>query len=1001
MRFAGACIVILINEGGDKNRSYSRITPAIKDARKLMKQLVWDADVTLAELKDFVDAYPTKKLVVIFPFAVVAGAVYEGKDFVKERTEEELKKDTIFLTYDSIQMHFGATRVPGLIIGAAVGKVGKRNETYKWCHHCDESYRYVHSEGTTPHECPDSRSYLLKKKSMICPTCHVIVTGRCYACRGRECRTCGSNYENNTFHTCLFMTRSALNSHFENEELDVDVDDEDEFFKPADNDYRIIIADLESAMYRVESTRQVITKFNFTEDGKYDPDGFVELDEDGEPDTDIAIYGFEHIEQRANLCYAEDGCDDSVKKMFKGENCLLEFIDWVTSYNDGKNIVLFHYGSGYDTRLIFSAAHKRYKTQLKAPIIRGTKFLELKIGNAIFRDSILHIPGSLESLGKAFKPPGGLIKGNFPILFNTVENVGKVFDTVPDLEYFAIPKDKAKYDALVKWRDEFEGPWDFDKEIAKYVIADVQVLKFVVMEFHRNVVKATGGSPWYRATAPSFVHEYLKVQVTKLMDLPDPKGPDYAAAVKDRVEDFWPILEPYEDSFARRCLRGGRTDVIQMKRVLTPEEIDRGCKILYIDVNSMYPGVQMSEQFPVGKPRIEIYDPRYVPCRKHEMDQKCGCIMLWRSKFAKFKYYTMDIQPTAEEILEDEDFFGFGCFTTIPPKDIPIALNVVFSEDEKKCLATLRDEDHVEKFETSETLKLMLANGYKLVKVHAFHRYKKAESLWKRAGFGDLIMEKMKVGGYAPESLAEREYLEAVYEERFGMGELIRNSWDDWSPDKAKKIVYKVLINSAWGKHVQRLLMTECELFNFSTDLARVYDFWENIQAGNYKFKNGTFLGANLVMNRFEKARGTVKPDLHNCYSPAAIMVPEYGRLQLVKQLMKLPEPLYHDTDSVICFYDPFNHEEIETSDILGDWGEEDVSVTGIVEYCAMGPKTYALKMKDGSTVVKAKGVNLNYATSDLVNFDVMMEIVDSYLEKRNPTVVRVGVGLFRFLLLR
>lgn len=986
-------VLFLFTLGSDKNKSYNRLTPAIKDARKLMEELNWPSTVTIAGLKDFITKYPTKKLVVIVPQAIVPLAVYIGSEFDSAREEKLLKDDTIFLTLCGIQKHYGATKTPGIIVGNAHKAKASQSTpaSWSWCHHCNEPYN---NRCPTLHTCEDARNYFSAKKPRPCPDCNMVVTGRCYNCQGRECGTCASTYPNNTYHRCLFMTRKTLNSHFENEDHNIDEDD-DEFFKPAENGYRLIIADLESAMYSVSSNRQSIQHFMFTEDGKYDPDGVVDVDpDDGSPETDIAFYGFQHIEQRANYCYAEDGCDDTVQKMFKGENCLMEFIQWVTAYNDGKNIVLFHYGSGYDARLIFAAAHKHFKTEVKAPIIRGTKFLELKIGKTIFRDSILHIPGSLNSLGESFKPPGGLLKGHFPILYNTVENLGKILDQPPPLEYFAIPKDEKAYKSLVDWHTNFQGPWDFNKEIEKYVIADVKVLKYVCMQFHSTIVEATGGSPWYRATAPSFVHEYLKVQVTKLMNLPPPKSEEYAQAIQDCIPDYWPVLEPYEDSFARRCLRGGRTDVKCMKRILTLAEIERGCKILYIDVNSMYPGVQMSEKFPVGLPQIEIYDIQYIPCYTHAMDQKCNCTLNRRGSFKKFEFTLIEQQPSAESIINDDTFFGFGCFTTIPPKDIFIPLTVVYSEKDKKCLATLRDEDHIEKFETSESLKLMLRNGYKLVKVHAFHRYKKAESIWRQVGFGNLILEKMKVGSNAPESLEERQYLERIYEERFGMGEILKNSWDLWGKNKAKKIIYKVLINSAWGKHVQRLVMSECELFNFTNDISRVHDFWANIINGNLKFKDGTFLGPDIILNRFEKAASQVKLDLHNCYTPAAIMVPEYGRIQLVNQLLAIAEPLYHDTDSIICFHDPTIHPPIHTSDILGEWGEEDISLTsehgGIREFVAMGPKSYAVLCADGYSEVKAKGIRLNYATGELINFHVMKEIVEAYLEGRPSDRLKV-----------
>ena len=959
-----------------KVKHFDRPGYAVREARKLMTELGWKSFVTVDELKKFVDHYTDKKLVVVNPFAIHAIAVYVGKHFDSTGTEKDLLDHTVFLTYDPHQEHYGGVRTPNSVIK------NSHNKYYVWCHQCDGAYSSATKE---PHKCDDSRNVYKPQKPRTCSGCGINVIGRCYQCDGRECKGCGSEHKNNTFHRCLFMTRKAMNSSFQNEDIDIDVE-EDEFFKYPENEYRILFADLESAMHKIEGTQQVIEEFYFDENGKYVTD---------DENVSLALTGYSYIEQRANYCYVEDGCDDNVQKMFRGKYCLDEFLDWVTSYNQGKNIVLFHYGSGYDSRLIFAAAQKRFRTQLKSPIVRGTKFLELKVGNSIFRDSILHLPGSLDSLGKAFKPPGGLVKGHFPILFNYEENVGKVFETIPSLKYFAIPRDQKAYDELVTWHSNWQGIWDFSKEIEKYVIADVKVLKFVGMQFHKTLVAATGASPWYRATAPSFTHEFLKMQVTKLMQLPKYKTPEYYDAIQDRVHDFWPVLDGYEDAFARKCLRGGRTDVKCMRRILTEDELKRGCRIKYIDVNSMYPAVQMCKNFPVGLPRVEIYDEKYIPCRTHAYEGKCDCVPVLRPKFAKFKYYFLD-QLTSQDILNDETFFGFGVFTTIPPKDIFTPLTVVYSDIDKKCLATLRDEDHVEKYDTSESLKLMLRNGYKLVKVHAFHRYKSAESIWKRAGFGDLILQKMMVSGNAPESLEERKFIEDIYEERFGMGHSVRESWDKWSPDKAKKIIYKVVINSAWGKHVQRLIQSEFEVFNYENDLEGVMAFWSNVMAGKYEFKKGTFLSGGSLVNRFERKKDKIKLDLHNCYVPAAIFVPEYGRIQLTEKLLELVEPLYHDTDSVIYVHDPIRDGELEVSDILGDWGEEDISLEcehgGIVEFIAMGPKTYGIKCRDGYTSVKAKGIRMNYATSDLFNYDVMKYLVDQYLDNGVHQIVQVLV---------
>jgi len=79
------------------------------------------------------------------------------------------------------------------------------------------------------------------------------------------------------------------------------------------------------------------------------------------------------------------------------------------------------------------------------------------------------------------------------------------------------------------------------------------------------------------------------------------------------------------------------------------------------------------------------------------------------------------------------------------------------------------------------------------------------------------------------------------------------------------------------------------------------------------------------------------------------------------------------DTDSIIYVYDPSpGMYNVTQGKKLGEWKEEKESIKGIVTFVGWGPKTYGLKMKDGSTKVKAKGLSLNYATQELFNFNVM-----------------------------
>ena len=88
-------------------------------------------------------------------------------------------------------------------------------------------------------------------------------------------------------------------------------------------------------------------------------------------------------------------------KVWRGDNCIRDMLAYLKSYNLGRNIVIAHNAAGYDTRLVYQAAAKCGIRDCKmTPILQGSKFIELSIGKLIFRDSMLHLKGSLADLGR-------------------------------------------------------------------------------------------------------------------------------------------------------------------------------------------------------------------------------------------------------------------------------------------------------------------------------------------------------------------------------------------------------------------------------------------------------------------------------------------------------------------------------------------------------------------------------------------------------------------------
>src|SRR5258708_1916519 len=107
----------------------------------------------------------------------------------------------------------------------------------------------------------------------------------------------------------------------------------------------------------------------------------------------------------ANLIMAKDIFSDT----WIISKTLDEFIDELEK-DDGNHILFAHNASGYDSRFIFSAFSKRGKKP-DIPLFRGNKIMFLSYKKIKFRDSLLHLQGSLANLAREYGLPEELQKG--------------------------------------------------------------------------------------------------------------------------------------------------------------------------------------------------------------------------------------------------------------------------------------------------------------------------------------------------------------------------------------------------------------------------------------------------------------------------------------------------------------------------------------------------------------------------------------------------------------
>jgi hypothetical protein len=929
-------------------------------ARELVFEMKWGSTCDKYDFKYFVEKYTQYRVTVrVHGLDRKFLCDYKGEEWDDPRKH-------LRLIYDDNQKHYGLYTLPSLA------------KNKKECDDCGALYR---TDRVTGCSCQGNVERIPQpKRPQKCLKCGEM--GK-HSCPSVACKSCNTVYEKGQYWRCLVPPKEC----------------EKEIWKSGDptdgSKTRHFAYDFESRIKRTETTVSTIQGFNYDQDGLFDTTNLTVMG------TDLMMHEVDFVHVKS----IEGGEEFS----FEGDTCMVDFIEFCVTHNRRNNVFWAHNASGYDARFIFDAFADFDSSYEIKPLMRGGKLMELKIKgrkngaekhDLIFRDSMLHTPGSLASLakdycaGKMLKGFLLLILGFFPHMFDRYSNP-HYRGQIPDIHYFDYStqcKSKEDYLKFLDWHSNWHnenGPvYDLNIELKKYCKNDVDVLCCILKGFSDTLTEMFKQNPLDYTTAPSYAHNVSLTREHFKREL-DPKSEDYHEKYKSLVPDDWVALNPQEYWFVREGLRGGRTDVRKIYHIVSDDDWARGVRIRYQDICSEYPWQQIRHLFPVGLPTIEIYDKEYTPCQKKDHARtKCGCL---KDGFVPGSTVVFKPQISKQDILDDETFFGYVCATVDPPKNMIHPTLVHYDKILNKCVATCERSTG---YFTSVEFKQALKDGYSLIKLHRFDRYKAADSKWREFTFIPYL-QKMINSKNEP---ADLEGLARSYREKFSEfdPDFAEDCYRDilathgkWGKNPAKKHAFKIVLNSGWGKHAENPVKQSQRTFNIETSegFQDICDMFSNIDAGKYTFNSCTDLGKDRIMYKVTPT-DCVSPNLHRGYLPAAGFVSAYGRLQLYEQLKLLGDRvLMNDTDSIVYIYDPelYNIPEglliLIIGGLLGDWEVEDIDSKngGIREFVGMGPKTYAIKCENGFTLTKAKGIRNSYAASNLVNFDVMKNHVLQY----------------------
>ena len=662
-------------------------------------------------------------------------------------------------------------------------------------------------------------------------------------------------------------------------------------------------------------------------------------------------------------------------------------------------VIIAHNLKGFDGVLLLSSLTRSFGTKPSTLVLAGAKIMTMKFKTVTFIDSLNHVPGALESFPKTFGLPDKFKKGFFPHKFNLTENqdyVGEIPDKkyfephlmpVSKLHDYA-PGARAcrggcKFCEFQTWYEQQLGKtYDFKKELREYCQSDVDILTEAMEVYQQTNLKTHGIDPllsvttasyatktWITNTAPSLE------EIDKLEGYDEPTGSD---ALEGNFEQFDPAAAPTlvlgpagnspsaavaagaadEEKYGpqqhqrpfrtplavltmeeyKKCkqgFHGGRTEVFQIYKKLTTEDVAAGYKIMYLDLVSLYPKCQVSDFLPYGVPVTKEYDDD----NQHEFDLS--------------------------------NMFGMVCCDVTCPQTLLHPLLGGKKEVSKGEIRFVFDLRPFKKawFTTVELVKAV-SLGYRITKVYETISFRKSNNIYKKY-MRSCIKTKIEANGFdgTPE---EQAAFVAECNDALGikLGPLVKNP--------GLKACSKLSANSLWGRTGMRV---DKKTHAYAKSFKEFQGYVRLAKEKKIVIHERINLGDCFLLSFTEQREK--KTSLNKTNVALCAFVTANARLRLYEMIERQGDRMiYCDTDSCIYLQKP-DDEPVVTGKQLGDWEDEfDSPDEFIVEVVALAPKTYAYRTNKGGMCVKSKGFSLNHVTYEKVNFASYVEMAKQQLEE-------------------
>ena len=412
-----------------------------------------------------------------------------------------------------------------------------------------------------------------------------------------------------------------------------------------------------------------------------------------------------------------------------------------------------------------------------------------------------------------------------------------------------------------------------------------------------------------------------------------------------------PDLASFVESFdrfaplnPREAFMGGRTETFKLY------QDSSDCTIDYVDYTSLYPYINKYGKYPIGHPDRIFRD--FKDISEYEGLIKCKIVPPWRLRI-----------PVLPQRINNKLMFVL-CHTCASNESD----NCNHSDEERSLTGTW----------TTDEVKKAIEKGYHVLKIYEIWHFTETARYDKGTGSGglfsgyiDCFMKlKQEASGWPSNVNTEQE--KQQYIDSYLANEGIQLEYERIEKNPGLRSLAKLMLNSFWGKFGQRSNMTQLE------HISEPAEYFDLLTSESQEVTDVNFINTEMVEMRWKYFDDFIQSNPRTNVIIAAYTTSQ-ARLKLYDDLDRLQErALYVDTDSIIYLTqndDPM----LKTGDYLGELTNE-VPEGRITNFVSAGPKNYALKIVQGnktSTLVKVRGITLNYNTALQIDFNTVKEIID------------------------